>query len=78
MADMKYEEVYASIPVCSWDRAWVSDKTNIIYCTHKEKVPRIRTDASPFTHGDVLPLNAFSVFSGAGGESAAHSSMKGV
>lgn len=64
MADMKYEEVYnASIPVWSWDRTEVSDKTNIIYCTHNEKVQRIRTDTSPFTHGDVLPLGAFSLFS---------------
>lgn len=45
-----------------WDRTWVSDKTNSVYCRHDEKARRIRTDASPFTHGAVLPLNAFSLF----------------
>lgn len=49
---MKYEEVYnASIPVWSWDRTWVSDKTNRIHCKVRT---RIRTDVSPCTDGEVL------------------------
>ena len=69
MADMKYEEVYnASIAAWSWDRhEFVAQKANIIYCTHNEKVQRIRTDASPFTHGDVAATeHIIFVFPGAG------------
>lgn len=55
-------------------------KTNIIYCTHNEKVQRIRTDASPFTHGDVAATeHIIFVFPGAGFEkSAARHGVKGV
>lgn len=67
MADMNYEEVNnTSIAVQSEDRTWLDARTNVLYCTHCEKVPGTRTDVPPFTHGAELPLNVFSLFLGAG------------